>query len=279
MKFFLFFGIGKAAKVLKSYLCVMARYFLTVSYNGTHFNGWQIQDNTPNTVEQVLEEKMGMILRESVDLTGCGRTDTGVNARNFVAHFDSSCPDLISNKKHWIYKFNTVLPPGIAVHDIREVQPHAHARFDATQRVYYYFISQAKNPFRDQFTWYVHGDLDFELMNRAAQILLRHNDFTSFSKLHTQNKTNLCRITRAVWIRSGTHEWRFSISADRFLRGMVRAIVGTLIMVGRSKISLSEFEKIILAADRNAAGANAPPHALFLTAIEYPKHVYLDQNS
>lgn len=252
----------------------MSRFFLTLSYNGSQFNGWQVQDNTPNTVQQVLEEKLSMILKEKIELLGCGRTDAGVNARNFVAHFDSHCPDLIENKNHWIYKFNTVLPPSIAVHNIQKVRDDAHARFHATQRVYYYYLNKQKNPFRDNFSWYVYGDLDFDLMNKAAGILLEYEDFTSFSKLHTQTHTNNCKITQAVWHKSGEHEWRFAIKADRFLRGMVRAIVGTLVMVGKNKITISDFRKIIEAKDRTKAGNNAPANALFLAGIKYPKEIF-----
>jgi tRNA pseudouridine38-40 synthase len=251
----------------------MARYFLTLSYNGSEFNGWQVQENTPDTVQQVLEEKLSMLLKEKIALTGCGRTDTGVHARDFVAHFDSRDEHLEESRKQWIYKFNTVLPPAIAVQQITKVPATAHARFDAVQRVYHYHISQRKNPFRDAFTWYVYGELDFDLMNEAAKMLLLHKDFTSFSKHHTQNKTNICNITKAVWHKSGEHEYRFTISADRFLRGMVRAIVGTLILVGRNKLSLSGFEDIILQRDRAKAGGNAPANALFLTGIRYSSKV------
>lgn len=256
----------------------MARYFLKLSYNGSEFNGWQIQENTANTVQQVLEEKMAMLLKEKIDLLGCGRTDTGVHAKNFIAHFDSHCLDLIGNKKHWIYKFNTVLPTSIAIQDILQVQPMAHARFDARQRVYQYYISQEKNPFKDQWRYYVYGDLDFERMNKAAELLYRHNDFTSFSKLHTQNKTNNCKITKAIWQKSNENEWRFTISSDRFLRGMVRAIVGTLLMVGKNKLSIDQFEKIIESKDRSLAGSNAPAQALFLVGIRYPKKLFIEGN-
>ena len=254
----------------------MARFFLTLSYNGRDYNGWQIQDNTPNTVEQVLEEKLSMLLKEPIDLVGCGRTDTGVNAKNFIAHFNSHCADLVSNKEHWIYKFNTVLPPTISIQNIRQVKDQAHARFEARQRVYYYYLSQKKDPFRDPFTWYVYGDLDFDRMNKAAALLLQHEDFTSFSKLNTQNKTNNCKISKAIWQKSAEHEWRFTIQADRFLRGMVRAIVGTLVMVGKNKITVSQFNDIILAKDRQMAGSNAPANALFLSAIKYPEEIYID---
>ena len=223
----------------------MARYFLTLSYYGGDFNGWQIQDNTPNTVEQVLEEKMSMLFKERIDLIGCGRTDAGVNAKNFIAHFDCHMPDILSKKAHWIYKINTLLPPSISVQAIRKVKDTAHARFDALQRVYYYYLTLSKDPFRERFTTYVYGELDFDLMNRAAAILLQHYDFTSFSKVNSQSKTNICKVTKAVWQQSGDKEWRFTISSDRFLRGMVRAIVGTLMLVGKNKISLDDFNKII----------------------------------
>ncbi len=255
----------------------MARYFLTLSYNGAGFNGWQIQDNTPNTVQQILEEKVSMILKEKIEFVGCGRTDAGVNAKNYVAHFESNSKDLISNKEHWIYKFNNVLPLEIAVQNIQAVNPGAHARFDAKTRTYYYFIHQQKNPFINDYSLYVYGNIDFELMNRAAQILLEYEDFTSFSKLHTQNKTNNCKITKAVWQKTNIGQWRFTITADRFLRGMVRAIVGTLLQVGKNKISLNDFRKIIEAKDRNVAGANVAPNALFLVAIKYPKETFSEQ--
>lgn len=254
----------------------MARFFLTLSYDGSDYNGWQIQENTPNTVQQVLEEKLSMILKEKIEITGCGRTDTGVHAKNYIAHFNSHATELIENKKHWIYKFNTVLPVSISISNIRKVNDKAHARYDAQQRVYHYFLHQQKNPFREKYSWYVYGDLDFELMNKAAEILLEYTDYSCFSKSNTQNKTNLCTITKAKWLQTGEQEWRFSISADRFLRGMVRAIVGTLLLVGRNKISISDFRKIIESKDRANAGANAPAHALFLTGIKYSKDLFIE---
>jgi tRNA pseudouridine38-40 synthase len=254
----------------------MARFFLTLSYDGAEFNGWQVQENTPNTVQQVLEEKMSMLLKEKIEVVGCGRTDTGVNARNFIAHFNSHCADLISNKKHWLYKFNTVLPSSVSVNDIRKVKEDAHARYTAEQRTYYYFLHQKKNPFIENFSWYVYGKLDFELMNKAAAELLNYDDFSSFSKSNTQVKTNICKISKAVWQKCGEDQWRFTISADRFLRGMVRAIAGTLVQVGKERITISDFKKIIEAKDRKVAGENAPAHALFLTGIKYPKEIFID---
>jgi tRNA pseudouridine38-40 synthase len=252
----------------------MARYFLKLSYNGTNFNGWQVQDNTPNTVQQTVQEKISLLLKENIELVGCGRTDAGVHAKNYIAHFDSNGPNLITNKAHWIYKFNTIMPPEISIQDIIQVDEKTHARFDAISRTYYYFLHQQKNPFIDRFSYYVYGDIDFELMNKAALILTEYKDFTSFSKLNTQTKTNNCKITKAIWQKVGDGEWRFTVRSDRFLRGMVRAIVGTLLQVGKNKITLEEFRKIIEAKDRSKAGNNVPANALFLVAIEYPKDQY-----
>ncbi|MBK9285590.1 MAG: tRNA pseudouridine(38-40) synthase TruA [Sphingobacteriaceae bacterium] len=254
----------------------MSRYFLTLSYQGKDYNGWQIQDNTPNTIQQVLEEKISMLLNENIEITGCGRTDTGVNAQNYVAHFNCRKVELIENKNHWIYKFNTVLPPSIAISNIRKVKEEAHARFDAQKRVYYYYLHQLKNPFIENKSWYLYGELDFELMNRAAVLLFQYEDFSCFSKANTQTKTNNCKIYKAKWQKVGDAEWRFTIAADRFLRGMVRAIVGTLILIGRNKITLSEFKAIIESKDRKNAGASAPAHALYLSGVQYPNHIFID---
>ncbi len=258
------------------YLCAqqMARYFLSLSYNGATYNGWQSQQNTPNTIQQVLEEKINLILKDTIELVGCGRTDAGVHAKQYIAHFDCESANLFEQKQHYIYKFNTILPNTIAINDIIKVADTAHARFDAIERTYYYFIHQHKNPFTDKFSTYVYGNLDVDLMNIAAATLLEYTDFTSFSKLHAQTKTNNCKITKAVWLKSNPHEWRFTITADRFLRGMVRAIVGTLLLVGKNKITIQEFRQIIEDKDRQRAGNNVPAEALFLTGIKYPKHIY-----
>lgn len=252
----------------------MARYFITLSYDGSNYNGWQIQQNTNNTVQQVLEEKFRLIFKEKMSVTGCGRTDTGVHAKNYVAHIELSnelSTDLIPNL---IYKLNKILPSSISIGNIQKVKDDAHARFNAEERVYQYYISQNKNPFKHVYSYYLTGNLDFELMNEAALLLLKHEDFTSFSKLHTQNKTNLCKITYAKFIACGENEWMFKIKANRFLRGMVRAIVGTLILVGRNKITIDEFRNIIESKDRKKAGSNAPANALFLCGIKYPNNIY-----
>jgi tRNA pseudouridine38-40 synthase len=252
----------------------MPRYFLTLSYDGSFFNGWQIQKNTPHTVQQVLEEKLSMLLREEVKVTGCGRTDTGVNARNYVAHFDCSKKVPDAGNKDLIYKLNTVLHPAVAVQDIRKVGAGAHARYDAMQRVYHYNILRRKDPFRQRYCWFLHGELDFSKMNSAALLLAGKQDFNSFSKLHAQSRTPVCTITVARWLFSGPDEWRFMISADRFLRGMVRAIVGTLVLVGRNKITVDEFRQIIEARNRQAAGGNAPANGLFFAGVRYPDSIF-----
>lgn len=252
----------------------MARYFLTLSYNGKDFNGWQIQKNTPNTIQQVLEEKLELVLRNKIDLVGCGRTDAGVNAINYVAHFDYDNEDLTQRKEFWLHKFNIILPETISADNLQKVNNTAHARFDALCRTYHYFMHQKKDPFIQNYSYYFFGDMDFELMNIASKQMYNYTDFTSFSKLHTQTKTNNCKITKAVWEELENKQWRFTITADRFLRGMVRSVVGTLIMVGKNKITIKDFKTIIEARNRQYAGNNAPAHALFLTEINYPKELY-----
>jgi tRNA pseudouridine38-40 synthase len=252
----------------------MARFFIQLSYNGSKYNGWQVQENTPHTIQQVLEEKLSMLLKEKTEVVGCGRTDTGVHAARYFAHFDSN-PDALSDLKQLVYKLNITLPHDIAVQGIKPVKEDAHARYHATSRTYYYYLHQQKNPFLEDRSWYLYGPLDFELMNKAAEILLQTSDFTSFSKLNTQVKTNICKVSEARWEMVNEHEWRFVISADRFLRNMVRAIVGTLLMVGRFKITIEEFKQIIEEKKRTEAGMSAPGHALFLSDIKYPEDLFL----
>lgn len=252
----------------------MDRYFLTLSYNGRGFNGWQAQKNTPNTVQQVLVEKLQLVLKQKIELVGCGRTDTGVSAKNYVAHFDYNLENLIEKKEYWLHKFNTILPETISADNLQKVINNAHARFDAINRTYHYFIHQQKNPFLESFSYYLFGEIDFEQMNVAAAEFYKYNEFTSFSKLHAQTKTNNCKITKAVWEKMETKQWRFTITADRFLRGMVRAVVGTLLLVGKHKITVSDFKNIIESKKRQNAGNNAPAQALILAEINYPKHLF-----
>lgn len=248
------------------------RYFLYCSYKGTNYHGWQIQPNGIS-VQEVLTKSLRTVLRdENLEITGAGRTDTGVHARVMVAHFDAeinfiSFADLVG-------KLNSFLPNDIAVHKIVEVKSNAHARFDAISRRYEYRITLEKNVFSTEFSARIFNPLDFDLMNKASEVLKEFHDFTSFSKLHTDTKTNNCIITRAEWTKRND-EWIFTIEADRFLRNMVRAIVGTLLEVGRGKINLDDFRKIIETKDRCKAGTSAPAQGLFLVNVEYPKEIFV----
>ena len=249
----------------------MARYFIYLSYDGCNYHGWQIQPNAA-TVQEALEKALSLLMRRPVAITGAGRTDTGVNASSMVAHADFS--EQIDCRQT-VYRLNRMLPPDIAVHEIRPVTENAHARFDAISRRYRYYVSTAKNPFNRRYTCRVTGDIDFDAMNMAAATLLEYIDFTSFSKLHTDTKTNNCRVTHAQWTQLSPTEWVFEIKADRFLRNMVRAIVGTLLMVGRGKITIDGFREIIEKKERCEAGDSAVAQALFLEEVEYPENLFL----
>lgn len=246
------------------------RYFLSFSYRGTFYHGWQIQPNAI-TVQEVMEEKISKILGEEIKLVGAGRTDAGVHAKNMIAHLDTKHDNL----KDYLYRINAFLPKDIALNEIRRVKDDAHARFDAIERTYHYYLNYHKNPFSTEFSWqWSYDELDLNLMNQAAEILLNVDDFTSFAKLHTDNKTNICDVRKALWQRHGD-QLIFEIRADRFLRNMVRSVVGTLVEVGQRKISLSQFLEIIEKKDRKFASASAPAHGLFLTEVSYPKEIYL----
>lgn len=249
----------------------MARYFIYLSYDGAAYHGWQVQPNGI-TVQQQLEEALSTLMRHPVQVVGAGRTDAGVNAALMVAHADF--PTEI-DVPHMIYKLNRLLPPDIAVSDIRRVRDDAHARFDAVARRYNYRVVTAKSPFARRYACRVQPDVDFAAMNEAAALLLQYTDFTSFSKLHTDVKTNNCRIVQAQWRRLDENHWVFEIEADRFLRNMVRAIVGTLLMVGRGKMTLDGFRRVIEQKERCAAGDSAAAEALFLAEVKYPKEIYL----
>ncbi len=251
---------------------VKTRYFLFLSYKGTNFHGWQIQPDAV-TVQKTLDSALSLILDEEIATTGAGRTDAGVHALVFCAHFDSDKQNLCSDKK-LVFKLNRLLPPDIAVKTIRKVLSDSNARFSAISRTYQYFVSRLKDPFSDSSSWFIHGNIDLEAMNKACRILLKHKDFTSFSRLHSDTKTNICRIYSAEWIENGDM-LVFTIKADRFLRNMVRAVVGTMIDIGFGKSDVEEFEYIILARDRCRAGKSAPAKGLFLTDIEYPKEIFV----
>jgi len=241
----------------------MSRYFIELAYKGTNYHGWQSQPNAV-TVQQTLENALSKKLQENIKITGAGRTDTGVHAEFFVAHFDTSKP--ITEKT--VFGLNRILPNDISVFNIYEVDDEKHARFDAKSRTYEYRISTKKNPFYNETTAFIPANYKISLLNKASKILFMHKDFTSFSKLHTDVKTNNCIISEAVW-REENAFIIFRITADRFLRNMVRAIVGTLLEVNSGKVSISDFEKIILAKDRNRAGKSANAEGLFLVDIKY----------
>ena len=218
------------------------RYFIELSYSGKAYNGWQIQPNAPS-VQQTLQKALSTLLRCTTETVGAGRTDTGVHASHYVAHFDSETE--IDRPVDFCYHLNALLPHDIAIRRIRPVKPTAHARFDALSRSYEYCVLLRKDPFRIDTAYQVNWPLDVDKMNEAATLLLAHSDFTSFCKLHSDNKTNLCRVSHAAWKHEHEDLLLFSITADRFLRNMVRAIVGTLVDVGRGKITVSDFSRII----------------------------------
>ena len=244
----------------------MPRYFMHLAYNGAKYCGWQIQPDAPS-VQGEIERCLSLKLGQEVSITGCGRTDTGVHARNYYAHFDLEKP--IGDCNELVRRLNVFLPNDIAIRRIWEVGAEAHARFDATSRTYHYYICQRKSPFHLDDAYNYNGPLDVEAMQKAADMLFEFTDFTSFSKLHTQVKTNKCKIQEAKWFVDNDL-LVFRITADRFLRNMVRAIVGTLLEVGKGRMSLDEFRQTIEKKDRCAAGESVPAQALFLEEVEYP---------
>jgi len=247
------------------------RYFIHLGYKGTNYNGWQIQPGVA-TVQETLNKSLSVLLREEIYTVGAGRTDTGVHAPYFYAHFDSNCEISEANKAKYIFHLNCLLPKDIAVYDIFKVKPEVHTRFSALSRTYVYRISTIKNPFSQEFTWHYSKPLQIDLMNEAAEILKEYTDFTSFSKLHTDVKTNNCKIYEAFWTEL-PNEINFQIRADRFLRNMVRAIVGTMISVGSGKTTIANFREIIENKDRAKAGSSAEAKGLHLVNIEYPGEI------
>jgi tRNA pseudouridine38-40 synthase len=242
----------------------MHRYFIELAYDGTAYHGWQTQPNAPS-VQQTLEDALSRLHSgDPIPVTGCGRTDTGVHAAFYIAHIDLEQP---MNTDKIAYKLNKMLPRDIAVFRIYPVGDEMHARFSAVSRTYRYFIHQRKSPFLKN-SLYFPGYLDFEAMNLAAKHLYGQQDFTSLSKLHTDVKTNICTVTQAEWHRQG-EQWFFEISADRFLRNMVRATVGTLLEVGTGKLRQDEIAQILAAKDRGEAKASAEARGLFLWDVRY----------
>lgn len=250
----------------------MQRYFTHLRFKGTRYHGWQFQPNALS-VQEVLEKTLSTKLRETIAVTGAGRTDTGVHADYFVAHFDSE--NLNLNNPDFVYQLNSFLPDDIAIIEIKKVAPEAHARFDALSRTYRYQITKIKDPFQTETTWFYSLPINVATMNRAAEVLFDFTDFTSFSRLHTDVKTNNCKILEARW-EEHSGQLVFTIRADRFLRNMVRAIVGTLLEVGKGKLSVEGFREIIAKMDRGTAGSSAPAQGLSLVAIEYPDNLFID---
>lgn len=241
---------------------------MQLSYRGAPFHGWQVQPGAVS-VQSVLEEALATLLRVPTPIVGAGRTDAGVNASMMVAHFDALWSGGVPASA-LVRGLNSLIGKDIAVYSVREMHPDAHARFDATSRTYHYKAVEQKSPFLYPLTWRTRP-LDYEAMNEAAKLLLTTEDFTSFAKLHSDAKTNICRVTRAEWVPDPTTGgMTFVITANRFLRNMVRAVVGTLVDVGRGKLSQADFADIIAAKDRCAAGTSMPPEALYLADITYP---------
>ncbi len=247
------------------------RYFIKLSFKGTHYHGWQIQPNA-QTVQQVLNEDFSLLLGEKIQVSGCGRTDTGVHARVFYAHFDGSRKGI--DDPDFLLRSIKNCQSDIAIQQIKKVRADAHARFDAMSRTYEYHICRWKEVFNAELAHYIYGELDFSSMEAASEILKDYTDFTSFSKVDTDTKTNNCMVHSAGWNITEA-SMVFSIRADRFLRNMVRAIVGTLLDVGFRKIELDDFRQIIENRNRSDAGTSAPARGLFLSDVQYPAEIYL----
>ncbi len=245
------------------------RYFIQFSYFGKAYHGWQNQPNAL-TVQEVLENSLSVLLREKIQLTGAGRTDAGVHAREMYAHFDFG---QLTDKPDLVYRLNSFLPNDIAVANIYSMANEAHARFDALERSYEYWICDSKNPFLQEGAHYIKHPLDIALMNKAAELLLGKQDFECFSKSKTDVNNHFCTITHAKWNRESEHI-TFKISADRFLRNMVRAIVGTLLDVGTGKTDLDTVKAIIKSKDRTSAGVSVPAKGLYLMAVSYPNTIF-----
>lgn len=242
------------------------RYFITFSYDGSNYHGWQIQPNG-NSVQAELQRALTILLRRETTVVGAGRTDAGVHARMMVAHFDTETA--LDDCRQTAYRLNRILPRDISVSRVEQVAEDMHARFSATSRTYRYYIHTRKDPFCRAYSCELHYELDFEAMNEAAAVLMEYEDFGAFCKSHADVKTTLCRVTAARWHRTSDHSWYFEITANRFLRNMVRAVVGTLIDVGRHRITIDDFRRVVEGRRRTEAGESMPGGALFLEDIRY----------
>ncbi len=249
------------------------RYFLDISYKGTNYHGWQIQPNAIS-VQEVLEKSLQTLFQQKIELTGSGRTDTGVHATQQIAHLDIAMDNIaMDNIPDFVYKLNAILPNDISINNCHSVQDNAHARFDANKRSYRYFIHTSKNPFLTDTSYYFKKNLDLNSIQEACKILVSWTDFETFSKVKTDVKTFNCKIFKADW-KQIDNGYLFEISADRFLRGMVRAIVGTLLEIGEGKLSLQEFALLEEKKNRSLAGRSVPAHGLFLNKVCYPENIY-----
>lgn len=249
------------------------RYFIDIAYDGTAYHGWQRQPQSI-TVQEELEKALTTLLRSEIAVTGAGRTDAGVHAKQLWVHFDYENLLTPDEQQHLVFRLNRFLPKAIAVKTMTPVAAEAHARFDAIERSYSYFIHQQKNPFLVNQSYFFEAEVDLELMNEAAKLLLGRQDFKCFSRSNTDVKTYLCDIREAFWSRE-EDRLVFRITADRFLRNMVRAVVGTLLDVGLKKTSVNELKDIIAGGERSEAGASAPAHGLYLTAVRYPEEIFI----
>lgn len=247
------------------------RYFMELQYEGGAYFGWQRQKGQVS-VQQTIEQALTTLLRTEIEITGAGRTDTGVSACYYVAHFDME--ERLGDLEQVVYKLNRILPRDIAIQTLTEVTDEAHARFSAVEREYRYYIEQRKNPFTIGQTWQYAVQLDVERMNRAAEVLLQVEDFTTFAKLNSNNKTNICHLKVARWEVEADGTLRFTIRGDRFLRNMVRAIVGTLVDVGRGRYSVEDFREIVLSRDLSRASGGAPAEGLYLSDVRYPMELF-----
>lgn len=243
----------------------MQRYFIYFSYDGTAYHGWQIQPNG-NSVQEEMQRALSLLMRHDIEVVGAGRTDAGVHARQMVAHFDT---DSIIDCRQLAYRMNRILPKDIAVDRITPVAHDMHARFSAIHRTYHYYVHTHKDPFCRHYSYALHYPLDFAKMNDAASHLLNVDDFGAFCKSHSDVKTTICNVIEACWIQDSEHSWHFVITANRFLRNMVRAVVGTLIEVGRGRMTVEEFDAVVAGHKRTAAGESVPGNALFLEKVEY----------
>jgi len=248
------------------------RYLLELSFNGSNYHGWQIQPKSIS-VQETIEKCISTILNKKTNIVGAGRTDTGVHASYFCAHFDSLIT--IEDKTDFVYKLNSFLPNDISIHTLYKVSDDFHARFDALSRTYQYKLNTKKNPFLIDGSYFLKKDIDFSKMNLAALKLYNYKDFKCFSKSNTDVHTFDCNITNAKW-RFKENYWLFEISANRFLRNMVRAIIGTLIEIGEGKNEINHMDKVIMSKNRKEAGYSVPAHGLYLTDIIYPEKFLLD---